>query len=507
MRGALGGPRVLLRRLREVMAEPVSAQERLDKIVVLIAANMVAEVCSVYVLRVDGTLELYASEGLKPEAVHQTVLRPDEGLVGLVASEANPINLSQAQDHPAFSFRPETGEEIYHAFLGVPVLRAGNMLGVLVVQNRARPHLHGRRRRGAADHRDGARRDDRFGRTLGHRQARPRTGGPAAAASERRRAQRRHRARSRRPARAAGGDHQFHRRRHPEGAETARSRDRHHALRPRRAARARRSRRRRRAPGRAGSLPDVRLRPGLGAPARRGGEDRPDRRGGGRARAIRHPCADAAHHRSLPARTAARLRRPRQPADAPAQRPGTRADPRTAPGERRPGRALDGPRGAARLRPPAPARTDPRGRRPDLARRDRRARARHRGGRRDCQCDRHCGPGRCRHRRRRHRRCAHPPVARHGGRLYRAGAAAGAAADAVPRAARQALRHQGRREGDADDQCGTRGRPAAHRGNRRRRHRAVPHRAAVHGGGGVPAHRRAVHALSRACSTPPAKSR
>jgi len=138
MRGALGGPRVLLRRLREVMAEPVSAQERLDKIVVLIAANMVAEVCSVYVLRVDGTLELYATEGLKPEAVHQTVLRLDEGLVGLVANEANPINLSEAQSHPAFSFRPETGEENYRSFLGVPILRAGNTLGVLVVQNRAR---------------------------------------------------------------------------------------------------------------------------------------------------------------------------------------------------------------------------------------------------------------------------------------------------------------------------------------------------------------------------------
>jgi len=138
MRGALGGPRVLLRRLREVMAEPVSAQERLDKVVVLIAANMVAEVCSVYVLRVDGTLELYATEGLKREAVHETVLKADEGLVGLVASEANPINLSEAHAHPAFSFRPETGEEIYHSFLGVPVLRAGNTLGVLTVQNRAR---------------------------------------------------------------------------------------------------------------------------------------------------------------------------------------------------------------------------------------------------------------------------------------------------------------------------------------------------------------------------------
>ena len=138
MRGALGGPRVLLRRLREVMAEPVSAQERLDKIVVLIAANMVAEVCSVYVLRVDSTLELYATEGLNPEAVHQTVMRADEGLVGLVATEANAVNLSDAQTHPAFSYRPETGEESYHSFLGVPVLRAGNTLGVLVVQNRAR---------------------------------------------------------------------------------------------------------------------------------------------------------------------------------------------------------------------------------------------------------------------------------------------------------------------------------------------------------------------------------
>lgn len=137
MRGALGGPRVLLRLLREVMAEPVSAQERLDKIVVLIAANMVAEVCSVYVLRMDGTLELYATEGLNREAVHLTVMRSDEGLVGLVAREAKSVNLSEAHAHPSFSYRPETGEEIYHSFLGVPILRAGNTLGVLVVQNRA----------------------------------------------------------------------------------------------------------------------------------------------------------------------------------------------------------------------------------------------------------------------------------------------------------------------------------------------------------------------------------
>jgi phosphotransferase system enzyme I (PtsP) len=137
MRGALGGPRLLLRRLREVMAEPVSAQARLDKIVVLIANNMVAEVCSFYVLRADSTLELYATEGLNRDAVHLTTMTAGEGLVGLIAQKAQPLNLPNAQSHPSFSYKPETGEEIYQSFLGVPVLRAGNTLGVLVVQNRA----------------------------------------------------------------------------------------------------------------------------------------------------------------------------------------------------------------------------------------------------------------------------------------------------------------------------------------------------------------------------------
>ncbi len=135
---APGGPRLLLRRLREVMAEPVTAQARLDRIVVLIASNMVAEVCSLYVVRADGAMELFATEGLNREAVHLTTMRPDEGLVGLIASSAEPLALSEAQYHPAFSYRPETGEEIYQSFLGVPVLRGGATIGVLVVQNRAR---------------------------------------------------------------------------------------------------------------------------------------------------------------------------------------------------------------------------------------------------------------------------------------------------------------------------------------------------------------------------------
>lgn len=137
MRAALAGPRLLLRRLREIMAEPTGAQLRLDKIVSQIAANMVSEVCSVYVLRADNTLELYATEGLNREAVHLTTIAADEGLVGLIAREAEPLALSDAQSHPSFSYRPETGEEIYNAFLGVPILRAGVTQGVLVVQNRA----------------------------------------------------------------------------------------------------------------------------------------------------------------------------------------------------------------------------------------------------------------------------------------------------------------------------------------------------------------------------------
>lgn len=128
---------MLLRRLREVMAEPINAQERLDKIVVLIAANVVAEVCSVYILRADGVLELYATEGLNRDAVHKTSLKVGEGLVGLIAADARPLNLPNAQAHPAFAYRPETGEEAYNSFLGVPILRAGRTLGVLVVQNQS----------------------------------------------------------------------------------------------------------------------------------------------------------------------------------------------------------------------------------------------------------------------------------------------------------------------------------------------------------------------------------
>ncbi len=136
--GAWTASRRLLGRLRDIMAAPGEVQERLDKVVSLIAGNMVAEVCSVYVMRAGEVLELFATEGLKPDAVHQTRLRVGEGIVGDIASHARPLALSDASAHPNFAYRPETGEEAYHSLMGVPILRGGRVIGVLAIQNRTR---------------------------------------------------------------------------------------------------------------------------------------------------------------------------------------------------------------------------------------------------------------------------------------------------------------------------------------------------------------------------------
>ena len=130
-----GGSRLILRKLREIMAAGGAAQARLDALVRMIAATMVADVCSIYLTRGESN-ELFATEGLKPEAVHRTRLKSGEGLVGLVAETARPMNLADAPAHPRFSYRPETGEDPYSAFLGVPIVRSERVFGVLVVQNR-----------------------------------------------------------------------------------------------------------------------------------------------------------------------------------------------------------------------------------------------------------------------------------------------------------------------------------------------------------------------------------
>jgi phosphotransferase system enzyme I (PtsP) len=118
------------------MAGTIPAQAKLSAVVRTIAGSMVAEVCSIYLRRASGEMELFATEGLDPGAVHVTRLTPGEGLVGEIMRVGRPLNLSDAPSHHAFSYRPETGEDPFHAFLGVPLLRGGRSIGVLVVQNR-----------------------------------------------------------------------------------------------------------------------------------------------------------------------------------------------------------------------------------------------------------------------------------------------------------------------------------------------------------------------------------
>ncbi|MDQ2089411.1 phosphoenolpyruvate--protein phosphotransferase [Marimonas arenosa] len=129
--------RKLLGRLRGVMAEDSAGQARLDKITRLIADETHCEVCSVYLFRDPETLELCATEGLNPESVHQTRMRMGEGLVGRVARTGKIVNTADAPSEKGFRYMPETGEEIFSSFLGVPIQRLGEKLGVLVVQSKA----------------------------------------------------------------------------------------------------------------------------------------------------------------------------------------------------------------------------------------------------------------------------------------------------------------------------------------------------------------------------------
>lgn len=128
--------RKLLGRLRDTMAEDSVGQARLDKIVQLIASSMQTEVCSIYLFRDEDTLELCATEGLQSEAVHQTRMRLGEGLVGRVARTRQVINTPDAPAERGFRYMPETGEERYSSFCGVPIQRLGDTLGVLVVQSK-----------------------------------------------------------------------------------------------------------------------------------------------------------------------------------------------------------------------------------------------------------------------------------------------------------------------------------------------------------------------------------
>jgi len=128
-------PRKLMQAIRLAMEGTESVQKRLDEFVAAIQSSMQVKVASIYLLRPGAELELSATEGLKKSAVHKTRMKPGEGLVGHVALTARPLNLADAPKHPLFSYRPETGEDPFNGFLGVPILRGGRTLGVLVVQS------------------------------------------------------------------------------------------------------------------------------------------------------------------------------------------------------------------------------------------------------------------------------------------------------------------------------------------------------------------------------------
>ena len=134
MQSAVASARAILTSLHEVMASRSGAQAKLNQVVEVIGERLDSEVCSIYLLR-EGMLELYATRGLEQTAVHVTRLAVGEGLVGTSAANNETLNLAEATSHPDFAFRPETGEEKFHSFAGVPIVRRERAVGVLCVQH------------------------------------------------------------------------------------------------------------------------------------------------------------------------------------------------------------------------------------------------------------------------------------------------------------------------------------------------------------------------------------
>ncbi|HZV08458.1 MAG TPA: phosphoenolpyruvate-utilizing N-terminal domain-containing protein, partial [Novosphingobium sp.] len=131
---AVTAARLILTRLHDVMASRYNAQAKLNTVVEVIGESLNSEVCSIYLLR-EGMLELFATRGLAQEAVHVTRMAVGEGLVGSIAEHSETLNLAEAAAHPDFSYRPETGEDKYHSFAGVPIVRRQRSVGVLCVQH------------------------------------------------------------------------------------------------------------------------------------------------------------------------------------------------------------------------------------------------------------------------------------------------------------------------------------------------------------------------------------
>ena len=131
---AAASARQILTSLHEVMASRLHAQGKLDQVVDIIGECLSSEVCSIYLLR-EGMLELYATRGLNKSAVHVTRMAIGEGLTGTIAANVETLNLAEAKAHPDFQYRPETGEDKYHSFAGVPIVYRERAVGVLCVQH------------------------------------------------------------------------------------------------------------------------------------------------------------------------------------------------------------------------------------------------------------------------------------------------------------------------------------------------------------------------------------
>lgn len=134
---AAASAREILTRLHDVMARRLPAQSKLNAVVEIIGSALDSEVCSIYLLR-EGVLELFATRGLSQEAVHVTKLAMGEGLIGTIAANVETLNLDDAASHPDFAYRPETGEERFRSFAGVPIIRRERAVGVLAVQHSER---------------------------------------------------------------------------------------------------------------------------------------------------------------------------------------------------------------------------------------------------------------------------------------------------------------------------------------------------------------------------------
>ena len=131
---AAASARQILISLHEVMAARMRAQAKLDRVVQIIGEQLDSEVCSIYLLR-EGALELFATRGLNQSAVHVTRMDFGEGLTGSIAQNMETLNLAEAKAHPDFLYRPETGEDKFHSFAGVPIVYHERVIGVLNVQH------------------------------------------------------------------------------------------------------------------------------------------------------------------------------------------------------------------------------------------------------------------------------------------------------------------------------------------------------------------------------------